>query len=170
MRAVSTSLKLRLMKKLLVVCMGNICRSPMAQVALQTQATRGGLAATISVDSAGTHASSFGEKPDSRAEAALLRRGHEIGRLRCRRVIEQDFSKFDLILAMDSDNLADMQEICPPDQAHKLHLFLQYGAAPADGSRPSSGLSAPCIRISRRRASRASCSSGPRIFSRCRAP
>lgn len=128
--AASISLKLHLMKKLLVVCMGNICRSPMAQVVLQTQVAQEGLASKISIDSAGTHASGFGEKPDSRAEAALLRRGHEIGKIRSRKVSAHDFSKFDLILAMDANNLAAMQQICPPDQAHKLHLFLQFGAAP----------------------------------------
>jgi protein-tyrosine phosphatase len=127
--ATSTSLK-----KLLVVCMGNICRSPMAQVVLQTQVAQEGLASKISIDSAGTHASSFGEKPDSRAEAALLRRGHEIGRMRSRKVSAHDFSKFDLILAMDANNLAAMQQICPPDQAHKLHLFLQFGAAQTSGN------------------------------------
>jgi protein-tyrosine phosphatase len=116
------------MKKLLVVCMGNICRSPMAQVALRAQARRSGLEKLISVDSAGTHASHFGEKPDPRAEAALLRRGYEIGRIRSRKVSVKDFSKFDLIFAMDSANLAAMQQICPPDQSNKLHLYLAYGS------------------------------------------
>lgn len=116
------------MKKLLVVCMGNICRSPMAQVALRAQAQRGGLEKLVSVDSAGTHASHFGEKPDPRAEAALLRRGYEIGRMRSRKVSIKDFSEFDLIFAMDSANLAAMQQICPPDQSNKLHLYLAYGA------------------------------------------
>lgn len=108
--------------------MGNICRSPMAQVALLAQAQRGGLQKLISVDSAGTHASHFGEKPDPRAEAALLRRGYEIGRIRSRKVSIKDFSEFDLIFAMDSANLAAMQQICPPDQSNKLHLYLAYGA------------------------------------------
>lgn len=130
--AASTSLKSLPMKKLLVVCMGNICRSPMAQVVLQTQVAQEGLASKITIDSAGTHASGFGEKPDSRAEAALLRRGHEIGKIRSRKVSAHDFSKFDLILAMDANNLAAMQQICPPDQAHKLHLFLQFGATSAN--------------------------------------
>jgi protein-tyrosine phosphatase len=120
------------MKKLLVVCMGNICRSPMAQVVLKTQAVRAGIAPSVSIDSAGTHASHFGEKPDPRGEAALLRRGYEMGRIRSRKVSEKDFLQFDLILAMDASNLAAMRQICPPDQAHKLSLFLEFGA-PAHG-------------------------------------
>ena len=107
--------------------MGNICRSPMAQVTLRAHAKRNGLEELVSVDSAGTHASHYGEKPDPRAEAALLRRGYEIGRLRSRKVSALDFSKFDLILAMDSVNLAALQQLCPPDHSHKLHLFLGYG-------------------------------------------
>lgn len=123
------------MKKLLVVCMGNICRSPMAQVVLKTHAARTGMASTVSIDSAGTHAGHFGEKPDPRGEAALLRRGYEMGRIRSRKVSEQDFERFDVILAMDTSNLASMRQICPPELAHKLNLFLEFGApATNDGS------------------------------------
>ncbi len=115
--------------------MGNICRSPMAQVVLKTQAARAGTASTVSIDSAGTHASHFGEKPDPRGEAALLRRGYEMGRIRSRKVSERDFERFDLILAMDASNLASMRQICPPDHAHKLNLFLEFGApSDKDGS------------------------------------
>jgi protein-tyrosine phosphatase len=122
------------MKNLLVVCMGNICRSPMALAVLRACAEREGLAAAISIDSAGTHASRFGEKPDQRAQAALLRRGYELGRMRSRKVSEEDFFRFDLILAMDSDNLAAMRRQCPGEMAHKLHLYLEFGApAPIGG-------------------------------------
>lgn len=119
------------MKKLLVVCMGNICRSPMAQVVLKTQAARAGMASAVTIDSAGTHASHLGEKPDPRGEATLLRRGYEMGRIRSRKVSEQDFERFDLILAMDASNLASMRQICPSDQAHKLSLFMEFGAPAA---------------------------------------
>ena len=118
--------------------MGNICRSPMAQVALRAQAQRSGLQKLIRVDSAGTHASHFGEKPDPRAEAALLRRGYEIGRIRSRKVSIKDFSEFDLIFAMDSANLAAMQQICPPDHRNKLHLYLAYGTT--DGAASTANL------------------------------
>lgn len=116
------------MKKLLLVCMGNICRSPMAHAVLKTLAAREGAAPAISVDSAGTHASHIGEKPDPRGEAALLRRGYEMGRMRSRKVSDQDFFKFDLILAMDASNLATLRQICPDDQSHKLKLFLEFGS------------------------------------------
>lgn len=119
------------MKKILVVCMGNICRSPMAQVVLNSLAVRDGMGSSLSIDSAGTHASHFGEKPDPRGTATLLRRGYEMGRIRSRKVSEQDFSRFDLILAMDASNLAAMRQVCPPEQAHKLNLFLEFGAPAA---------------------------------------
>lgn len=136
MRATRASLEFGTMRKLLVVCMGNICRSPMALVALRTQAKRERLEALVSVDSAGTHAGHFGEKPDPRAEAALLRRGYELGRIRSRKVSIQDFSRFDLIFAMDSANLIAMQQTCPPEHADKLHLFMAYGAAPGQNDLP----------------------------------
>jgi protein-tyrosine phosphatase len=116
------------MKKLLVVCMGNICRSPMALVVLRSAVARAGQEGQIRIDSAGTHASHLSEKPDPRAEAALLRRGYEIGRIRSRKVNARDFSSFDWILAMDANNLADLKRICPPEESHKLQLFMGFGA------------------------------------------
>lgn len=117
----------------------------MAQVTLRAQAQRSGLEGMINIDSAGTHASQVSEKPDPRAEAALLRRGYEIGRLRSRKVSPRDFSKFDLIFAMDSANLASLQKLCPPDHSHKLHLFLAYGGPDGATSVLNSAQSAPTV-------------------------
>ena len=120
------------MKKLLVVCMGNICRSPMALVVLRTLVARSGKQSLFSVDSAGTHAGALGERPDPRAEAALLRRGYDLGRIRSRKVSAGDFSKFDLIFAMDANNLSELKRALPPSEAdratEKLHLYLDFGA------------------------------------------
>lgn len=121
------------MKKLLVVCMGNICRSPMALTVLRSRVLSSGLTQQVSIDSAGTHASAYAEKPDARAEAALLRRGYEPGRLRSRKVSPQDFQKFDAILGMDASNIKALQQICPPEFLGKLHLYLEFGA-PLDGA------------------------------------
>jgi protein-tyrosine phosphatase len=116
------------MKKVLMVCMGNICRSPMAQTVGQKLANEAGLAQQLKFDSAGTHAHHSGERPDPRAEAALLRSGYEMGRIRSKRLVVSDFQNFDLILAMDSDNLAEMKRICPPEQLHKIRLLLEFAS------------------------------------------
>ena len=114
------------MTNVLIVCMGNICRSPMAQYVLEKQVAQAQLSASIRIDSAGTHAGGAGERPDPRAAAALLRRGYEMGRHRARRVAAQDFDKFDLILAMDADNLKALQKACPAQHLPKLRLFLSF--------------------------------------------
>lgn len=122
------------MTNVLIVCMGNICRSPMARAVLEKLLVQAQLAKAVRVDSAGTHASAAGERPDPRAVAALLRRGYDIGRQRARRVADQDFEHFDVILAMDAQNVDALQRICPPQYLGKLQLFLQYGdqATPSD--------------------------------------
>ena len=127
------------MINLLVVCMGNICRSPMAQAVLTKQVSDAGLARQISVESAGTHASRVGEKADHRAEASLKRRGYELGRFRSRRVLPVDFEKFDWILAMDLENLDALRKASPPEHLDKIQLYLNHSS---NNSR-SSALSVP---------------------------
>jgi len=125
---------LRSMFRILVVCLGNICRSPLASSALQALLAQRRLVHAFEVDSAGTSAGHRGEKPDRRAIAVASARGYSrITRERARRVVPRDFERFDLILAMDRNNLASLQRLCPPDQQHKLHLFLEF-AAVADAS------------------------------------
>ena len=114
------------MTKLLIVCTGNICRSPMAQVIIHNLAATGPRASTLAIDSAGTHAPLVAERMDPRALAALARCRYEAGQLRSRRVTVQDCSHFDLILAMDHRNLADLQHLCPVQHLHKLHLFMSF--------------------------------------------
>jgi len=115
------------MIRILVVCMGNICRSPLAASVLQAQLDQRGLTERIAVDSAGTYAGHQGEKADPRAVAVASAKGYrQIHRASARRVSAQDFERFDLLLAMDRDNLANLQQQCPPGHAHKLHLFLDF--------------------------------------------
>ncbi|SFC24219.1 protein tyrosine phosphatase [Polaromonas sp. OV174] len=114
------------MTKLLMVCMGNVCRSPMGQIVTLHLMKKAGLASNIQIDSAGTHAGNGKAPPDPRAKVVLSRRGYTIGKSRSRQVIECDFSRYDLILAMDQANLKDLQRLCPVDQAHKLRLFLEF--------------------------------------------
>ncbi|HAL39696.1 MAG TPA: phosphotyrosine protein phosphatase [Polaromonas sp.] len=114
------------MTKLLMVCMGNLCRSPMAQTVAEKLAADAGLSQQLKLDSAGTHAPHLGERPDPRVEVTLSRRGYEMGRIRSRRIAPQDFQHFDLILAMDASNLAELQRLCPLAHLSKLRLFLDF--------------------------------------------
>lgn len=114
------------MTKFLMVCMGNICRSPMAQAVTLHLAEQAGLARAIEVDSAGTHASRGSEPLDPRAETVLSKRGYAIARRRSRQVTERDFERYDLILAMDQANLNDLLRICPTEHTYKVRLFLEF--------------------------------------------
>ena len=115
------------MFRILLVCMGNICRSPTACSVMHAHIARRQLAHLIEVDSAGTYAGHKGEKADRRAITLAVAQGYpQIERGRARRVLDKDFAQFDLILAMDRDNLARLQQTCPPAHQHKLHLFLAY--------------------------------------------
>ena len=111
---------------ILLVCMGNICRSPIAEGVLRTRLAHAGLGREVAVDSAGTLGYHAGEAPDPRAQKAASRRGYDISRLRARRVKEVDFFRFDMILAMDRDNLAELQRACPPERRDRIGLFLDY--------------------------------------------
>ena len=112
------------MTKILMVCMGNICRSPMAEVVARQFCQQAGYSQFV-FDSAGTHSHHAGERPDPRALAALVARKYVPGNPRSRRVVEQDFSKFDWIFAMDQSNLRDLRRVCPPELSGKTRLFLE---------------------------------------------
>jgi protein-tyrosine phosphatase len=121
------------MTRVLVVCMGNICRSPMAHSVLCAIAQERGLGARVEVDSAGTHAGTAGLPTDPRALASLARGGydtppggHPAARRRARRVVAADFERHDLLLAMDADNLAALHAHCPPPLRYKLRLWLDF--------------------------------------------
>lgn len=92
------------MTKVLMVCMGNICRSPMAEGMLRQAVLDAGLDRHVEVDSAGTHAYHIGSAPDPRAQQAIRQRGIDISQLRGRKVADEDFERFDYILVMDGDN------------------------------------------------------------------
>lgn len=114
------------MVKVLLVCMGNICRSPTAEGVFRAQVEAAGLAKQIHIDSAGTHDYHIGSAPDGRAQNAAFKRGYDISGLRGRQVSQRDFAEFDYVLAMDMDNLSMMQASCPAQHAHKIGLFLEY--------------------------------------------
>ncbi|MEY4718933.1 MAG: hypothetical protein RL563_1551 [Pseudomonadota bacterium] len=106
--------------------MGNICRSPTAEGVFSHLLSSRQLTDRFEVDSAGTHAYHEGEAPDLRAQKAARDRGVEIKHQRARKVIFEDFERFDHILAMDNDNFQDLHVACPDEYKNKLGLFLDY--------------------------------------------
>ncbi len=113
-------------KRILFVCMGNICRSPTAEGVFRRMANEAGLGDLVRADSAGTHGYHVGDPPDLRAQAAAARRGYDLSKLRARRFEPGDFDRFDLVLAMDSDNHAFLARLAPPSTRHKLDMMLRY--------------------------------------------
>jgi protein-tyrosine phosphatase len=112
--------------QILFVCMGNICRSPTAEGVMRKYVNELGLSQQIIVDSAGTHDYHVGEAPDPRAQIAAKRRGYDLSGLRARQVEAADFERFDLVLAMDFNNLAALQAWCPPELEKKIGLLMPY--------------------------------------------
>ncbi|WP_174020877.1 low molecular weight protein-tyrosine-phosphatase [Agrobacterium fabrum] len=112
----------------LFVCMGNICRSPLAEGVLTDLADGEGVSDRITVDSAGTGGWHTGDAPDPRSIAMARRHGIDISRQRARQVTRADFEAFDLILAMDENNLANLLQLSPEKHRHKIRLFMDYAA------------------------------------------
>lgn len=114
--------------RVLLVCLGNICRSPSAHGVLEKYIKDKGLEEKIEVDSAGTGDWHIGKPPDPRSIVAAEKRGYDLRQLVARQVSEQDFLDFDYILAMDRSNLRALQELSPPSHRARLRLFLDYGS------------------------------------------
>jgi protein-tyrosine phosphatase len=114
------------MTKVLMVCTANICRSPMALAVARHLVATNSTAPTWQFDAAGTHAARPPQATDARATAALQKRGYPTQRGRSRRIADKDFAYYELILAMDADNLAALQKLCPPQHQQKLRLLLSY--------------------------------------------
>jgi protein-tyrosine phosphatase len=108
----------------LFVCLGNICRSPLAEAAFRSEAERLGL--PVEIDSAGTGDWHVGRPPDPRAIAAARRNGLDIAQLRARQVTAEDFRRFDHIVALDGENLANLRRLAPPDGKARLSLLLDH--------------------------------------------
>ncbi|MEM1261795.1 MAG: low molecular weight protein-tyrosine-phosphatase [Pseudomonadota bacterium] len=107
--------------------MGNICRSPTAEGVFRARVTDPD---AWLIDSAGTHAYHIGDPPDPRSVAAAAQRGYDLKKLRARRVADDDYFRFDLIVAMDADNLANLRARMPGDATAKIALLSDYSADP----------------------------------------
>lgn len=116
------------MTHILFVCMGNICRSPTAEVVTSKLLINNRLESIIKVDSACTHSYHIGEPPDPRTREAAMKRGIDLSGLRARKVVPEDFERFDLLLAMDHDNLALLKRGARPEHHAKLGLFMSYAS------------------------------------------
>lgn len=119
--------------KILLFCMGNICRSPTAEGVLRKLARDEAPELRLEIDSAGTHDYHVGEPPDRRAIAHARLRGIDLSALRARQLEAADFARFDLLLAMDARNVEDALELAPAAGRERLRLFLEY--APDAGVR-----------------------------------
>jgi protein-tyrosine phosphatase len=111
---------------ILFVCLGNICRSPTAEAVFVSLAARTAPELRLTVDSAGTGSWHVGATPDARSQEAARRRGYDMSGLRARTVAAPDFERFDLILAMDRSNLAELQRRAPAHARSRVRLFLEF--------------------------------------------
>ncbi len=117
--------------RILMVCLGNICRSPTAEGVFRNLVHKAAPGLQVEVDSAGTAGYHIGAAPDPRSQRAALRRGIDISDLRARQISRSDFTTFDWILAMDRENLRDLEAKRPMHSRAKLSLFLEF--APQTG-------------------------------------
>ncbi len=121
------------MTRVLFVCLGNICRSPTAEAVVREIARREVPGLALEVDSAGTHGYHAGSPPDARSIAAARRRAYDLSTLRARVVEAGDFTRFDLVVAMDEEVYDWLRRIAPDTEAARLALFMEY--APGLGRR-----------------------------------
>lgn len=110
----------------LFVCMGNICRSPLAEGIFSHLVETQSIAGRFLIDSAGTGGWHAGHPPDPRSVAVARQHGIDISSQKARQVRAVDFVDFDVIFAMDEDNLDRLRASCPLQYRHKIHLFSQY--------------------------------------------
>jgi protein-tyrosine phosphatase len=118
--------------KILMVCLGNICRSPTAEIVFREHVRKSKLDQYISVDSAGTGSWHIGHPPDSRSAQAALKRGYDMSSLRARQVVPEDMANFDYVFAMDRQNLQDLLDMSAPEHREKVSLLLHQGNSDFD--------------------------------------
>jgi protein-tyrosine phosphatase len=113
-------------RALLFVCLGNICRSPMAEGVFRRVAEEEGVVHLFDIDSAGLGDWHIGQAPDTRAQAAARHRGIDISGQSARQITLDDYGRFDLLLAMDGSNFGELVQLAPDDARHKIRRFLDF--------------------------------------------
>ncbi|MGH8635677.1 MAG: low molecular weight protein-tyrosine-phosphatase [Burkholderiales bacterium] len=116
----------RIVCRVLFVCLGNVCRSPTAEAVFRQRLHSAGLSDRVACASAGTHGFNRGASADGRARAAAQRRGYDMSRMRGRSIADEDFARFDLVLAMDRQNLEALRSRCPGDKSERLRLLMEF--------------------------------------------
>lgn len=124
------------MQKVLMVCTGNICRSPTADGVLRHLIAEHRLSDRMEVDSAGTQSYHVGEAPDARSQKHAKKRGYDLSKLRARQVKLSDYAEYDLILAMDRSHLNYMLRQCPESYHGKIKLFLSFASQSSEQEVP----------------------------------
>jgi protein-tyrosine phosphatase len=120
--------------RVLMVCTGNICRSPTAEGVLRRKLADAGLDSRVKVESAGTVDYHVGSPPDRRAQDSALRRGYDLSRQRARQVHARDFERFDLLLGMESEHVEWLVDSCPPHLVDRIGLLMDHAPARPRGS------------------------------------
>jgi len=115
--------------RVLFVCLGNICRSPSAEGVFRSLVEEAGMSDLVYIDSCGTGSWHIGKSPDTRALEAAGRRGIDISALRARQIEEIDLDRFDYVLVMDRQNLADVKDLWHQNGGTEPELFLSYGTS-----------------------------------------
>lgn len=124
------------MKKILFVCHGNICRSPMAEFVMKDLVGKAGLTAPFHIESAATSCEEIGNPVYPLARRKLAEHGIACGGHAARQLTQSDYKEFDLLIGMDKANLRNMQRICGCDPRGKIHLLLDYTGHPHDVADP----------------------------------
>ena len=112
--------------RILFVCTGNICRSPTADAVMQHALSARGIASQFTVDSVGTHSYHVGEAPDPRTIVTAAQHGINMQHLRARKLRQQDFHDYDILLAMDHGHLRNIQSLAPTNHTAEVALYLPY--------------------------------------------
>ena len=124
------------MTKILFVCLGNICRSPMAEFVMKDLVERAGLAGTFSIASAATSSEEAGNPVYPPARRKLAEHGIQCAGKTSRQLRAEDYGKYDLLICMDGRNLRNMERICGGDPEGKIHLLMDYTDRPGEVADP----------------------------------
>lgn len=116
------------MKKIIFVCLGNICRSPAAEGIFRYKVSKSGLEGCFEIDSAGTYGGHAGDLPDARMRAAAAQRGYVLTHC-SRQVREEDFDRFDMVIAMDDRNYEKLSRLAPsPEAMKKIYRMTEFSS------------------------------------------